>query len=132
VPRGSTSRHQGPRQLWDRHIPRGPGSRLLAQDSSGTTTCRVGRICRLWAIKVKKYLMTSRPSWSPSWHARLSSKALRDKDDACKMCGQACCRSAPAQRRPAARSQWLTTVRSGSTTLGRQLRQTGRYSATAA
>jgi hypothetical protein len=39
VTHGSSSRHQGPRQLWDRLMPRGPGSRLLAQDSSGTATC---------------------------------------------------------------------------------------------
>jgi hypothetical protein len=38
----------------------------------------------------------------------------------------------PTQRRPAARSQWLATMRSGSTTLGRQHSQTGSYNATAA
>jgi hypothetical protein len=41
------------------------------------------------------------------------------------------CRTGPAQRRPAARSQWLAIIQSGSTTLGRQLSQTGSYSATA-
>jgi hypothetical protein len=48
------------------------------------------------------------------------------------ICGQAGCRSGPAQRRAAARSPWLATVWSGSTTLGRQLSQTGSYSATVA
>jgi hypothetical protein len=39
--------------------------------------------------------------------------------------GQAGCRSEPAQHRPAAHSLWLATVRSGSTTMDRQLSQTG-------
>jgi hypothetical protein len=41
VPRGSSSCHQGPRQLRDRHVPRGSGSRLLAQASYGTAACLV-------------------------------------------------------------------------------------------
>jgi hypothetical protein len=35
-----------------------------------------------------------------------------------KTCGQSDCRTAPAQHRPAARTQYVATVRSGSTTLG--------------
>jgi hypothetical protein len=124
VPRGSSSRHQAPRQLRDRHMPRGPGSRLLAHDSSGTTMCPVGRSCGLHAIKVNKYLLAARLSWSPSGCARVSSKALRDKDGAYKTCRQVGCRSVPAQCRPAAHSQWVATVRSGSTTLvGMSVRQ---------
>jgi hypothetical protein len=76
----------GTGQLWDCHVPRAPWRELRA-------------------IKVNKYLLAARPSWSPSGRACVSSKALRDKDDACKTCGQAGCRPAPAQHRSAARSQ---------------------------
>jgi hypothetical protein len=86
----------------------------------------------LRAIKVNKYLLVAQPSWSPSGRARISSKALRDKDGTYKTCEQAGCRSAPGQRRHAERSQWLATVGSGSTTLNRRLHQTGSYSVTAA
>jgi hypothetical protein len=77
---GSSSRHQDSRQLQNRHMPRGPGSHLLAQDSSGTAMCPVGRSYGMWAIKVNKYLLTAQPSWSPSESARVSFKALCDKD----------------------------------------------------
>jgi hypothetical protein len=39
MPHGSSSRHQASRQLRDLHVPRGPGSRLLAQGSSGDVMC---------------------------------------------------------------------------------------------
>jgi hypothetical protein len=42
VPHVSSSRHQAPRQLWDRHVPYGPSFDLLAQDSSKATTCPLG------------------------------------------------------------------------------------------
>jgi hypothetical protein len=42
MPRSSS--HQGPRQLQDHLVPRGPGSRLLAQVSFGTVTCPQGSI----------------------------------------------------------------------------------------
>jgi hypothetical protein len=97
---------------WDHHMPR-------------------GRSYGLWAIKVNKYLTAAQPSWSPSGRAHESSKALCNKDGACKTCGQVGCRPTPAQHRHAARSQWFATVQIGSTTLGSQLRQTCSYSATA-
>jgi hypothetical protein len=71
----------GTEQLWDCHMPHGPGSRLLAQDNSRTATCPlgsnsrllaqdiskaatcpVGRSCGLQAIKVNKYLLAAQPS----------------------------------------------------------------------
>jgi hypothetical protein len=87
-----------------------------------------GLPCASWrelrAIKINKYLMTARSSWSPSGRTRISSKALRDKDGACKTCGQVGCRPASAQHRPTARSQWFATVRSDLTTLaGNSVRQ---------
>jgi hypothetical protein len=72
-------------QLWDRHVPHGGSYELQA-------------------IKVNKYLLATRPSWSPSGRARISSKALCDKVGACKTCGQEGCRPATAQHRCAARS----------------------------
>jgi hypothetical protein len=102
--------------------PRAPGPRL---SSPGAEQLRDRHVpCGQWlrVIKVNKYLLTAQPSWSLSGRACVSSKALYDMDDAYKTCGQAGCRSGPAQRRPVARSRWFATVRSGSTTLGRQLR----------
>jgi hypothetical protein len=84
VSHGSSSCHPGPRQLRDRHVPCGPGSssHLLEQDISKAATFPVGRSCGLRAIKVNKYHLAARPSWSPSGHAHVSSKALCDKDSA--------------------------------------------------
>jgi hypothetical protein len=62
----------------------------------------------------------------------LATHAVGGPLNASEMCGQAGCRTGPAQRRPTARSLWFATVRSGSTTLGRQHNQTGSYSVTAA
>jgi hypothetical protein len=49
VPLGSSSHHQGPRQLRDSHVPHGPISHLLAQDSSLTATYPLGSSSRLLA-----------------------------------------------------------------------------------
>jgi hypothetical protein len=46
VPRDSSSRHQGLRQLRDCHMPYGLGSRLLTQDSSRTAACLVAPATR--------------------------------------------------------------------------------------
>jgi hypothetical protein len=62
MPRGDSSHLQGSRQLRDRHVPRGPGSCLLAQSSFGTAMCPVGESYGLRTIEVNKYLLAARPS----------------------------------------------------------------------
>jgi hypothetical protein len=57
VPHGSSSCHQGQQQLWDRHVPCGPGPHLLSQDSSGTATCPQGSSSRLLAQDSSKATM---------------------------------------------------------------------------
>jgi hypothetical protein len=78
--------------------PRAPWLRL---PSAGTGQLRDrhephGESCGLRAIKINKYLLAARPSWSPLGRACVSFKALHDKDGACKMCGQSSYRPVPA------------------------------------
>jgi hypothetical protein len=80
-------------------LPRAPWPRLPSPSTGQLCGCHVprGRSCRLRAIKVNIYLMVAQPSWSLSRWARVSSKALRDKDGARKMCKQAGCKPTLAQ-----------------------------------
>jgi hypothetical protein len=50
-------------QLRSRHVSHGSSSSLLAQGSSGATTCPM-EIYGLWAIEVKKYQLMTLSSWS--------------------------------------------------------------------
>jgi hypothetical protein len=68
-------------------VPRGPGFRLLAQDSFEAATCPVAMYCGLRAIKVNKYHLVARPSSSLLGHAHVSSKALYDKDGVVRLQG---------------------------------------------
>jgi hypothetical protein len=129
-------------------MPRGPGSHLLAQSSSGTVTCPVGGSCGLRAAVYRsKQIPHAGPTIMISIRACAhifqgtmrqgrrhvpASRAAGGPLNTGGTCWQVGCRSGPTQHRPAAHLQWLATVRSGSTTLGKQLRRAGSYRATAA